>query len=213
MAQRMGLLGGGFDYSNAAEDEFNAWYDTEHIPERLRIDGFINAVRWIGADNPKISLAIYDLESLDVLNTTEYRKVSPDNFSAWSKRILVGQCKRLCRFNCEQIYPGNLVAPYDAGGLLVSAMNVAPQAEAEFNEWYDTEHLPRLAALPGVLCARRFRSVGGSYRYVSLYHLSSPEVCRSEGWRNAGATDWTNRLAGHISDRLRLMLKRYVRNF
>ena len=41
----MGLLGGGFDYSAVAEDEFNAWYDTEHIPERLRIEGFINAVR------------------------------------------------------------------------------------------------------------------------------------------------------------------------
>ena len=40
----LGLLGGGFDYSAVALDEFNDWYDTEHIPERLRIKGFINAV-------------------------------------------------------------------------------------------------------------------------------------------------------------------------
>src|SRR5437868_14179212 len=103
MAGRMGFLGGGFDFSGAAEHEFNDWYDTEHIPERLRIKGFINAVRWIGADNPRISLAIYDLESLDVLKQPVYRNVSPENFSPWSKRILVGKCRRLCRFTCEQI--------------------------------------------------------------------------------------------------------------
>jgi len=27
-------------------------------------------------------------------------------------------------------------------------MNVAPEHEAEFNEWYDTEHIPALAAVP-----------------------------------------------------------------
>ena len=59
MTKPMGLLGGGFDFSQVAEDEFNDWYDTEHIPERLRIKGFINAVRWIGAENPKGELGFY----------------------------------------------------------------------------------------------------------------------------------------------------------
>ena len=212
MVKPVGLLGGGFDYSKAAEDEFNDWYDTEHIPERLRIEGFINAVRWIGAENPKISLAIYDLESLDVLNKPEYRAVSPENFSPWSKRILVGKCTRLCRFTCEQMAPGGKVAPDEAGGLLVSALNVAPEAEAEFNEWYETEHVPALTALPGVLCARRFRSVGGGgHKYVSVYHLTSPEVCQSETWREAAFTPWTHKILAHTSDWLRLVLKRYVR--
>ena len=212
MAQPMGLLGGGFDYSLVAADEFNDWYDTEHIPERLRIGGFINAVRWIGADNTHTSLAIYDLANVDVLKKPEYRNVSPENFSPWSKRILVGKCKRLCRFTCEQISPGNLAAPDGAGGLLVSAMNVAQQCDAEFNAWYDTEHLPRLAALPGVLCARRFKSVGGGHQYVALYHLSSPAVCESAGWHTAAITEWTKKISAHTSDRLRLVLRRYTRN-
>src|SRR5687768_14972438 len=137
----MGLLGGGFDFSNAAADEFNDWYDTEHVPERLRIAGFINAVRWLGAENPRISLAIYDLENLDVLQKPEYRAVSPEHFSPWAQRMLGRKCVRICRFNCEQL--GDQVAPDEAGGLLVLAANVAPEAEAEFNEWYDSEHIPR----------------------------------------------------------------------
>ena len=208
----LSLLGGGFDYSAAAEDEFDDWYDTEHIPERLRIKGFINGVRWVGIAGPKISLAIYDLESLAVLQKPEYLAVSPAHFSPWATRMLVQKCKRLCRFNCNQLSPGNQMAPDNAQGLLVSALNVAPEADAEFNQWYDEEHLPRLAAVPGVLCARRFTSPGAGHQYVATYHLTSPEVCASAAWKAASATPWTQKLLPHLSDRLRLVLRRYVRS-
>jgi hypothetical protein len=212
----MGLLGGGFDFSGANEEEFNEWYDTEHVPERLRIPGFINAVRWLGIDNPKLSLAIYDLESLDVLKKPEYRAVSPENFSPWAKRLLARQCKRVCRFNAEQIGTRK-VAPHEATGLLVFATNVAPEAEAEFNEWYDTEHIPRLSALPGVLMARRFKTAGAAIagsadrQYIATYHLTSPDVCESAEWKEAALTPWTRRMQVHLKDVLRLRCKRYVR--
>ena len=48
-----GLLFASFDTSPAQEDEFNDWYDLEHVPERLRVPGFLNGQRWIGEDNPK----------------------------------------------------------------------------------------------------------------------------------------------------------------
>ena len=207
----LALLGGGFDYSAAAQDEFDDWYDTEHIPERLRIAGFLNGVRWIGAANPRISLAIYDLESLDVLQKPEYRAVSPAHFSPWATRMLVRKCKRLCRFNCIQLTPGDRVAPDAAQGLLVAATNVAPEAAAEFNDWYETEHLPRLAAVPGVLAARRFESPGAGHKYVATYHLTSPEVCDSPAWEAASASPWKDKMLAQTSDRLRLVLRRYVR--
>jgi hypothetical protein len=213
----MGLLGGGFDFSNANEDEFNDWYDTEHLAERLRIPGFVNGVRWIGADNPRLSLAIYDLDSLAVLQKPEYRAVSPENFSPWAKRMLLGKCTRVCRFNCEQMGRGDQVAPDAAGGLLVYAMNVVPEAEAEFNEWYDTEHLPRLAAVPGAMLARRFRSVApgiagaGAHKYVAVYHLTTADVCKSPAWKEAAMTSWTKKMLGQCRDVLALRLSRYRR--
>ena len=57
-----GLLFASFDFSTAHADEFHDWYDLEHIPERLRVPGFINAERWIGDENPNITVATYDLE-------------------------------------------------------------------------------------------------------------------------------------------------------
>ena len=57
------------DFTGFAEDEFNDWYDLEHIPERLRVPGFLACQRWIGVDQPKISVATYELENVDVLRS------------------------------------------------------------------------------------------------------------------------------------------------
>jgi hypothetical protein len=215
MAQQpMGLLVAGFDYSDVNEDEFNDWYDTEHIPERRRVAGFVNCERWVGAENPKISIATYDLEALDVLKTGAYRAIGGENLSPWSKR-LTAKCKRICRFEAQQLPPGNQRAPAGAGGLMMYAMNVAPEAEAEFNAWYDDEHVPRLAAVPGCLSARRFRTTTalseGKQRYLAVYHLENPGICSSEPWRQAANTDWTAKMRPHFRDGLRIVLKRYER--
>ena len=87
--------------------------DYLHDPERLRIAGFINAVRWLGAENPRISLAIYDLESLEVLQKPEYRAVSPEQFSPWAQRMLVRKCVRICRFKAgfKSSYPARCSHP------------------------------------------------------------------------------------------------------
>ncbi len=159
MAQQpMGLLVAGFDYATANGEEFNDWYDTEHIPERERTPGFVNCERWIGAQDPNISIATYDLQSLDVLKSAAYRAIAGENLSPWSKRV-TAKCKRICRFEAEQMPPGNRAAPRDAGGMLLFAMNVVPEAEADFNAWYDEEHVPRLSGVPGCLSARRFKIV------------------------------------------------------
>ena len=75
----MGLLLVAFDYSTAAADEFHDWYDLEHVPERLRVPGFINAERWIGDDNPNLAVATYDLENHGVLYTPPYLAVGGAN--------------------------------------------------------------------------------------------------------------------------------------
>jgi len=131
----MGLLVAGFNYGTVAGDEFNDWYDTEHIPERERIKGFVNCERWLGADDPMLSIATYDLESLAVLQSPAYRAIAGANLSPWSKRV-TGRCRRICRFEAEQILPGDRAAPRNAGALMLFAMNAAREIEPEFNAWY-----------------------------------------------------------------------------
>jgi len=206
----LGILIASMNMANAAEDEFHDWYDTEHLPERIACPGFLRCQRWIGASDRKISVATYDLENVDVLKQPGYLAIGGANLSPWSKR-LGSRYERLMRFEGEQILPGDKTAPENAEGFLLNAMNVVPEHEAEFSEWYNTEHIPMLAAVPGVIMARRFRATGANRRYVALYHLESPEVQATQAWKNAANTPWTEKMRPHFRDHLRLVCRKYVR--
>jgi hypothetical protein len=210
-AMANGILVAAIDFTGVAEDEFHDWYDTEHFPERQRVPGFLACERWIGAHNPKLSVATYELDNVEVLRSDAYRAIGIDNLSVWSKRVLA-RAKLMMRFEGELILPDARVAPKGAPALLLNAMSVAPEHEHEFNEWYNTEHIPALAAVPGTLCARRFRGTGSAaQRYVALYHLASPDVPDSEAWKTAANTPWTNRMRPHFRDHLRIVSRRYTR--
>jgi len=88
----------------------------------------------------------------------------------------------------------------EARYLFTAAMDVDPDKEALFNEVYDTEHVPLLAKVPGVLSIRRYRNAPltmsiagelksivreGQPRYLAVYELSSPDVLVSEAWSKA----------------------------
>jgi hypothetical protein len=207
-----GLLLAAFDFSKAHRDEFHDWYDTEHLPERQRVPGFGVCERWIGADDPTLAVASYDLDTVEVMQSAPYKAIAYENLSPWSKRV-VAMCNRLVRFEGTQTLPGDAAAPASgAGGLLINVMNVAPEAEADFNKWYDEEHIPALAAVPGTLLARRYKgSDGGEHRYVAIYHLVSPDVARSQAWEKAVNTPWTARIIPSMRDRVRILCRRYDR--
>lgn len=70
------------------EEEFNAWYDTEHLPERAALPGFETALRFTSlGDGPRYA-ALYDLASPAALESAAYHAVSGDNFSPWSRRTM-----------------------------------------------------------------------------------------------------------------------------
>src|SRR5947209_4107599 len=82
-----GILIAAMNIGNAAEDEFHDWYDTEHLPERQRVPGFLLCQRWIGIQDPKVSVATYDLESAGILQSPSYKAIGGENLSPWSKRV------------------------------------------------------------------------------------------------------------------------------
>jgi hypothetical protein len=92
-------------------------------------------------------------------------------------------------------------------------MSPAAEVETAFNAWYDTEHVPALARVPGVLSARRFRTgSSGGPKYVALYHLASPEVINAPEWKRASeSTPMPQHIRPQISDRLRLVCRAYRR--
>src|SRR5260370_16226028 len=142
-----GILIAAMDFSDVAKDEFHDWYDTEHIPERLRVPGFLNAERWIGSQKPTVSAALYDLDTVGVLHSPAYRAVGGDNGTPWTKRV-TSRTQMIIRLEGEQLPPGDALAPAGPAALPLIAMNVPPGQGGGVNAMDKTEHPPPPPAVP-----------------------------------------------------------------
>jgi len=83
--------------------------------------------------------------------------------------------------------------PLAGKGMLLTSMDIAPSDEAEFNRWYDREHLLERVAIDGFLEARRYVAHQGSPKYLCLYSTATFEVLDSPAYRAAlvNPTDWS----------------------
>src|SRR3979490_2214031 len=82
-----GMLLTSMDIDPADERDFNLWYDGEHLEERVAIDGFLEARRYVAhAASPKY-LCLYSTETFAVLDSPAYRTVLA-NPTEWSKSTM-----------------------------------------------------------------------------------------------------------------------------
>lgn len=90
--------------------------------------------------------------------------------------------------------------------LLLTMMNPAPQGDAEFNDWADTEHLPERRRVPGIHTALRFRNQAASPRYMAMYDLEDLSVLASPAYRAIAGdhlSPWSKRILAGATSRWR----------
>jgi hypothetical protein len=79
-----GMLLTSMDIEPADEDEFNRWYDREHLEERVAIDGFLEARRYHAHTGSPKFLFLYSTRTVDVLDSPAYR-ARLNSPTEWSK--------------------------------------------------------------------------------------------------------------------------------
>lgn len=200
------------DIEPAVEDEFNAWYDEEHIPELLAVPGMLTGTRYRALVGEPKYLAIYDARDIGVFDQPEFRRVRPTDPGATPRsKAVFPSFRNIHRGTYEHLITLPQPEPADlrrARALLLMGLEVSPLHEEEFNDWYNLEHLPALVGTPGVVRARRFRlhpqgrrNEGSPCRYVALYDLERPEVWNSDAWKLRRASMWSDRMAGLFTRR------------
>jgi len=140
----------------AMEEEFNAWYDDEHMAERLSIPGFRSAQRWVTECPPGEGkyLATYELDSAEVLTSRDYLQKF-ENQTPWSRRCL-GKAVLFKRWACEQ---QGAKDPHPAAKAVVPVFD------------------GRALSLPGTLQIRKFTASSGEK--ITLYELAEASSSRA----------------------------------
>ncbi|UUZ73720.1 hypothetical protein LP415_12030 [Polaromonas sp. P1(28)-8] len=77
----------------------------------------------------------------------------------------------------------------------------------ELAQWYDTEHMPGLAAVPGCIRAARFLNHDHGPLSLACYDLVTEGTLGSAPWLAVRATDWSNRMRPHFTHTIRTMFK------
>jgi hypothetical protein len=130
----------------AREEEFNDWYDFEHLPDLSSVPGVDSATRFIAAEGWPRYLAVYDLTEFSVLRSPAYRARTGSGFTPWSRRNLAA-VRGWRRSTFIRQSPGDSILHAQCQALLVCLFGGTPQLEAAAES---------MAALPGVLQARAF---------------------------------------------------------
>ncbi len=83
--------------------------------------------------------------------------------------------------------------PIAGKGMLLTSMDVDPEHEADFNRWYDREHLEERVAIEGFIEARRYVAEDGMPKYLCLYSTEAIEVLDSPAYKTrlANPTEWS----------------------
>lgn len=84
----------------------------------------------------------------------------------------------------------------------IATGDVEAEWEAEYNRWYDEEHVPNLMQVPGYRSARRYVAIEGEPRYMAFYEIDSLDAYRSPEHDRAAHTPWRASLQPHYRSRL-----------
>ncbi|MGN6455879.1 hypothetical protein H4P35_08090 [Achromobacter sp. 77] len=158
-----------------------------------------------GLEDVKIS-AFAALESEDTYVHVRGARALPQ-IQARLKELAPGAHARVLHLTLD--LPG-ASAGQEAPWHYIVETDVLPEAEADLNAWYDQEHLPGLAAVPGTVRAQRWECRDASPRYLACYDLHTQETFGSPPWLAVRATDWSSRVRPSFRNTRRTMFRKIL---
>ena len=188
------------------EAEFHDWYDHEHGPARLKVPGFRTAYRYRALDDGKPPwLALYDLDSPDVLDSPEYKALAAE--ASDRDKSVAADLATLDRRIYSQLSEDGSPVGRPAPVVLAVGLSVPAGSEDDLAAWYTREHIPMLLEVPGWWRIRRYQLVRGmdgpAPEFLSVHELAGPEVLEDPRYRAAVSTPWRDRVVASALQRER----------
>jgi hypothetical protein len=181
------------------EDDFNHWYDSHRIPSRMAVPGFVSAQRYRDAERPNY-LAVYELTGPDVLESAAYQKVrhQPNAKTKWMLANVQGYSRYVGNEFSMRRRADATDDAVDASVLYAVFFSVPDERAAEFNSWYEDEHVELLLRCEDWLMVRRFEVYDAEpqpWTHLALHYLADMKALASPEREAARNTEWRAKLA------------------
>ena len=174
------------DVPSEHEEEFNEWYNTEHLQELMSVPGILNCARYEAVKSGPKHLAVYEFENAQVIDTDAFknRPITP-----WAQKV-GPRAIATTRINnvYEMIHPASvsdIIANSEmAPALQIGRMGVSSENEKEWNDWYSTVYVPNYETVPGVIRGRRWKAYRGEPDYAVMYEFENEFVSETKEWED-----------------------------
>ena len=179
-----GLLMVWVDVPADREDEFNRWYNEEHLPELLAVPGVLSAARYEAVSSGPKHLACYELENSAVVDSDAFKDRPA---TEWSQRVGPRAIATTLINNVyEMVYPASLTPDIAQSGmaeaLQIGRMGISAENEEEWNRWYSGVYVPNYEKVPGCIRGRRWRATRGEPQYGVVYEFEHEGVSGTDEW-------------------------------
>jgi len=199
-----GLITVWLDVPPHCDEEFNDWYNLEHLPQVVRLPGFVSGRRYHCDEARLRYLAWYDTRDESVEQGADFQGLVREP-TPWSRRMRTLYGDRRERFNFRLMRDVGKASEQDTPWLYIVHTDIPDNVVDEYNEWYDHEHLPRLVTVPGVLRARRYTATSGTPKYLTAYELTHRNAFESPEGLKARKTPWTEKMRSLFQNTRRSM--------
>lgn len=175
------------DVDPADEAEFNTWYDREHLAERVAIDGFLEARRWIAEQAQPKYFCTYSTANFRDLSGPAYQRALANQTDRSKKNI--GRFRNMIRA------VGRITASRGQGrGAALAVVRLRPQQSNQEMLRQRVRELLDPGMLPGIISLHLVES--DPHLSQSLTEPDKP---------NPGAGDWFVLVEGTQVDAVRAL--------
>ena len=170
------------DVAHDHEATFNEIYETEHVPNLMKVPGVGRATRYRNASptDPRY-IAAYEIESPSVLQSAEWKAAA--EAGRWPTAVRPHTMNR--HIATYEWVGSSPQLTYRTPYVFWVLMDVEPHREQLFNELYDQEHVPLLLKLTGCANVVRYRTdAAGQPRYLAAYEVERTDLPMSREWND-----------------------------
>jgi len=180
------------------EDEFLHWYNEEHESLLWKVPGVLGMwkAKRLGEEGQKY-FYLYTHQNMDVQKTELYRQAS---LTEWAKKIYPF-LKNFDSGNYEIVMVKGVPKNIKKNNIIRTVeVDISPEYEREFSDWLNSEHIPILSKVSGVLTIWQAVNLGKGAKYLTAHFHESKAVQERDDYKKASQTEWLEKLRPYLKN-------------